>query len=95
MLVVVAAVDVIYVVAATLWILVVLTAVAIGCRLIVKIRARRRRMRRLFGVVRVPRQLGRRIGVLLRSCDRAGRPYALATGKNAALRLHALLGQAR
>jgi hypothetical protein len=48
----VAFVEVIYVVAATLWIFVVLSAVCIGCRLIMKIRARRRRMTRLLRVAR-------------------------------------------
>jgi hypothetical protein len=49
-----AAIEVIYLVAATLWIGVVLAALCIGIRLVVKFRARRRRVNRLIDIVRIP-----------------------------------------
>ncbi|HYO04895.1 MAG TPA: hypothetical protein VET27_24685 [Mycobacterium sp.] len=52
-----AAVEVIYLLAATLWIAVVLAAVCIGYRFMVKFRARRRRVSRVLGVVRIPGRL--------------------------------------
>lgn len=57
-----AVVEVIYLVAATLWILVVTAAVCIGARYFLKLRARRRRMNGLID------------GVCL-SIERAMRPY--------------------
>jgi hypothetical protein len=57
----VAVVEMVYLVAATLWIVVVLAALAIGVRVMLKIRARRRRMNQLLAVVRLPLVLaGRR-----------------------------------
>jgi hypothetical protein len=56
-LVVMAAVEVIYLVAATSWIGVVLAALGIGIRLVVKFRARRRRVNRLLDIVWRPVQL--------------------------------------
>jgi hypothetical protein len=49
-----AAIEVIYLVAATLWIGAVLAALCIGIRLVVKFRARRRRVNRLIDIVRIP-----------------------------------------
>jgi hypothetical protein len=46
-------VEVIYVVAATLWIVVVSAAVCIGGRYFLKLRARRRRINRLIGGIRL------------------------------------------
>ncbi|MEN3318056.1 MAG: hypothetical protein V7643_1457 [Mycobacterium sp.] len=66
-----AAVQVIYVVAAALWIFVVLAALCIGCRFIVKFRRRRRRMNRLFDVIRVPIEMGTQGVSFLRWCERA------------------------
>jgi hypothetical protein len=66
-----AAVQVIYVVAASLWIFVVLAALCIGCRFIVKFHKRRRRMSRLLDVVRVPIEIGTRGVSFLRWCERA------------------------
>ncbi|RAV01853.1 hypothetical protein DQP56_06835 [Mycolicibacter senuensis] len=48
-----AVVEVIYLVAATLWILVVTAAVCVGGRYFLKLRARRRRINRLIGGVRL------------------------------------------
>lgn len=53
-----AAFEVIYLVAATSWILVVTTALCIGVRCMVKLRHRRRRMNRLIDGVRLPIQIG-------------------------------------
>ncbi|BBZ58973.1 hypothetical protein MMON_02740 [Mycolicibacterium monacense] len=51
----------IYLVAATLWIVVVVAALGIGVRVMLKVRARRRRMNQLLAVVRFPLLLaGRR-----------------------------------
>ena len=51
----------VYLVAATLWIVVVLAAVGVGVRVALKVRARRRRMNQLLAVVRLPLVLaGRR-----------------------------------
>lgn len=51
----------IYLVAATLWIVVVVAALGIGVRLMIKMRARRRRMNQILAVVRLPLLLaGRR-----------------------------------
>jgi hypothetical protein len=49
-----AAVEVIYLVAATLWIGVVVAALCIGIRLVLKFRARRRRMNRFLDIVWIP-----------------------------------------
>ncbi|WP_157531025.1 hypothetical protein [Mycobacterium sp. IS-1496] len=55
------AVEMIYLVAATLWIVVVVAALGIGVRLMIKMRARRRRMNQILAVVRLPLLLaGRR-----------------------------------
>lgn len=48
-----AVVEAIYLVAATLWILVVTAAVLLGGRYFLKLRARRRRINRLVGGVRL------------------------------------------
>lgn len=50
----------IYLVAATLWIVAVVAAVGIGVRVMLKVRARRRRMNQLLAVVRVPLALATR-----------------------------------
>jgi hypothetical protein len=63
-----AASEVICVVAASLWIVVVLAAAAIGCVVLVKFRRRRRKVNRLFDVVRVPIQIGTQGVLLLRRC---------------------------
>ncbi|MBB2773543.1 hypothetical protein [Mycolicibacterium monacense] len=56
-----AVVEMIYLVAATLWIVVVVAALGIGVRVMLKVRARRRRMNQLLAVVRFPLLLaGRR-----------------------------------
>ncbi|MCW2512020.1 MAG: hypothetical protein JWR11_1062 [Mycobacterium sp.] len=52
-----AAVDVIYLLAAILWIGVVLAALAVGIRVAVKFRARRRRINRVLAAVRMPVRL--------------------------------------
>lgn len=44
----------IYLVAATLWIVVVLAALGIGARVVLKMRARRRRMNQILALVRLP-----------------------------------------
>lgn len=69
--------EVILVVAASLWIFVVLAALGMGCHFMVKLRKRRRRMKRLFDVVRVPFQFGTQGVLLLRRCEGAGRTVAL------------------
>lgn len=56
-LIVMAAVEVIYLLAATLWIVVVLAALGIGYRFMVKFRAKRRRINRILDVVRIPVRL--------------------------------------
>jgi hypothetical protein len=57
----VAVVEMVYLVAATLWIVVVIAALGIGVRVMIKVRARRRRMNQLLAVVRLPLLLaGRR-----------------------------------
>lgn len=48
------AVEMIYLVAATLWIVVVLAALGIGARVVLKMRARRRRMNQILALVRLP-----------------------------------------
>jgi hypothetical protein len=54
-------VEMVYLVAATLWIVVVVAALGIGVRVLLKVRARRRRMNQLLAVVRLPLLLaGRR-----------------------------------
>lgn len=54
-------VETIYLVAATLWIVVVVTGACVGVRVALKIRARRRRMNQLLALVRLPLVLaGRR-----------------------------------
>ena len=52
-----AAVEVIYLAAAILWIGVVVAALCIGVRFAMKFRARRRRMNRILDVVRVPARM--------------------------------------
>ncbi|WP_157546108.1 hypothetical protein [Mycobacterium sp. IS-1742] len=54
------AVEMIYLVAATLWIVVVVAALGIGVRLMIKLRARRRRMNQILAVVRLPLVLAAR-----------------------------------
>jgi len=70
----VAVIEAIYLVAAMLWIVVVLAAVAIGGRYLLKLRARRRRVNRLINSVRLP--VGRAVG-----------PYRAAAVRSAALLL--------
>lgn len=54
-------VETIYLVAATLWIVVVVAGACVGVRVALKIRARRRRMNQLLALVRLPLVLaGRR-----------------------------------
>lgn len=48
------ALELVYLVAATLWIVVVTVAVIVGVRIMLKVRARRRRVNQLFGLVRLP-----------------------------------------
>lgn len=67
-----AAVEVIYLVAAALWIFVVVAALCIGGRYLLKLRARRRRMNRLIDGVRL-------------SIERAVGPYRAVAGGGAAL----------
>ena len=64
--------EMIYLVAATLWILVVVAAVAVGGRYALKLRARRRRVTRLIENVRL-------------SVERAAAPYRAVAGGGAAL----------
>jgi hypothetical protein len=52
-----AAVEVIYLLAASLWIGVVVAALCIGIRLMMKFRAKRRRMNRILDAVRFPLRL--------------------------------------
>lgn len=88
-------VEVIYLVAAALWILVVLAALAIGCYVMVKTRKSRRRMNRLFDVVRLPTLLGTQGVLLLRRCEDAGRSYGLAARDMVAPRLQMLVSELR
>jgi hypothetical protein len=74
-LIVMAAVEVIYLVAATLWIGVVVAALSIGVRLVLKFRARRRRMNRFIDIVWIPVLLCTGQGQRRRS--RFGRPRAV------------------
>lgn len=46
--------ELVYLVAAILWIVVVTVAVVVGVRVMLKVRARRRRMNRLLSLVRLP-----------------------------------------
>ncbi|GFG83878.1 hypothetical protein [Mycolicibacter algericus] len=94
-LVVMAVVEVIYVVAASLWILVVLTALGIGCYLMVKFRKSRRRMNRLFGLVRVPVQFGAHAVVLLRRYENVGRSYGATARDTVGPRLQMLISESR
>ncbi|MCV7418703.1 hypothetical protein [Mycolicibacterium litorale] len=56
-----AMVEMVYLVAATMWIVVVVAAVAVGVRVMLKMRARRRRMNQILAIVRLPLLLaGRR-----------------------------------
>jgi hypothetical protein len=50
----VAVFEVVYLVAAILWIVVVTAAAVIGLRVMLKVRARRRRVNQLLSVVRLP-----------------------------------------
>jgi hypothetical protein len=90
-----AAFQVIYVVAASLWIFVVLAALCIGCRFMAKLHNRRRRISRLFDVVRVPNQIGTRGVLFLRWCERACRPYGDSARKKVAFRLQTLISEFR
>lgn len=90
-----AVVEVIYVVAASLWILVVLVALGIGCRFMVKFRKRRRRMNGLFDVVRVPIQLGAQGVMLLRQCENVGRSYGATARDTLVPRLQMLISESR
>ncbi|MBS9534696.1 hypothetical protein KIH27_13970 [Mycobacterium sp. M1] len=64
-------IETIYLVAATLWILVVVAALAIGGRYLLKLRARRRRVTRLIDSVRL-------------SVERVADPYRVIAGGCAA-----------
>jgi hypothetical protein len=68
--------EVIYTVAATLWILVVVAALCIACRVMAKLRTRQRRINRLFGVLHVPIVIGKHGVLFLWLCERAGRRYS-------------------
>lgn len=94
-LVVMAVVEVIYVVAASLWILVVLAALGISCYFMVKSRKSRRRMNGLFDVVRVPIQLGAQGVLLLRRCENVGRSYGAAARDTVVPRLQMLISESR
>lgn len=87
--------QVILVVAASLWIFVVLAALGIGCHFMVKFRKRRRRMNRLFDVVRVPLQFGTQGVLLLRRCEYASRPYGATACNKVALGLQMLISELR
>ena len=65
-------IEVIYLVAATLWILVVVGAVAVGGRYLLKLRARRRRVTRLLDSVRL-------------SAERVTGPYRAIAGGSVTL----------
>ena len=56
---VMAVVETIYLVAATLWILVVTAALCIGARVVVKLRRRRRRVHRLLRIALLPLEIAR------------------------------------
>lgn len=86
-----AVVEVIYAVAAALWILVVVAVLCIGVRGMVKLRSHRRRINRLIDGVRLPLQLGSVAVLFLRWCEQAGRPYTATAGKTA-LVLQRLIG---
>lgn len=90
-----AAFEVIYVVAASLWIFVVLAALGIGCHFLVKFRKRRRRMNRLFDVVRVPIHVGAQGVLLLRRYECAVGPYGATACNKVALRLQMLISELR
>jgi hypothetical protein len=64
-----AAVEVIYLAAATLWIGVVVAALCIGVRFAMKFRARRRRMNRILDVVRVPARMCTGLSLLADALD--------------------------
>ncbi|WP_197376659.1 hypothetical protein [Mycolicibacterium baixiangningiae] len=49
-----AAVETVFLVAAILWIVVVVAAVCVGVRVMLKLRARRRRVNHLLALTRVP-----------------------------------------
>lgn len=89
------AVEVICVVAASLWIFVVLAALGIGCYLVMKFRKKRRRMSRLFDVVRVPIQFGTQGVLLLRRCESAGRTYGAMASDRIAPLLQLLISELR
>lgn len=74
-LVVMAAYEVICTLAATLWIGFVVAVLAIGCRVMAKLRSKRRRVTRLLDVVRSPLWLGSR--GQLRWRDRVLRYYGV------------------
>ena len=76
-----AAVDVILVVAALLWIFVVMAALGFGCVAMVRVRKRRRAMNQFFDAVRIPMQVGGHI--------------VLLAGRKVAPRLLALIGELR
>jgi len=90
-----AAFEVIYVLAATLWILTVVAALCIGVRFMAEFRRRQRRMNRLLDVVRVPIRLGGRAVWFLRWCECVGRPYSVAACQKAARRLQGLISEFR
>ncbi|MEZ0051603.1 hypothetical protein ABIA30_002611 [Mycobacterium sp. MAA66] len=90
-----AAFEVVYVVAASLWIFVVLAAVGIGCRFMVKFRKRRRRMNLLFEVARVPIHFGTQGVLLLRRCEYVGRTYGAMACNKVALGLQMPIGESR
>jgi hypothetical protein len=79
-----AAVEVIYLAAAILWIGVVVAALCIGVRFAMKFRARRRRMNRILDVVRVPARMYTALGRLADALDVP--PKQIARGRRPAPR---------
>ena len=71
------AVEVIYLVAASLWIVVVVTVACIGVRLVLKLRARRRRVQRMLDLV-LGRGLGSGVRLDQRVLTALGMPAARA-----------------
>lgn len=74
-----AAVETIYLVAAVLWIVVVSVATILGCRVLLTVRRKRRRVQRLAAAVRAPLAVGAGALVLLGGGQRS-RGRALPSG---------------
>ncbi|MBO0679499.1 hypothetical protein JRC04_18715 [Mycolicibacterium sp. S2-37] len=65
--------EVVYLVAATLWIVVVLGALCFAGWIALKLRAKRRRVHQFFDAVRLPVELRRHVLLAARICERAAR----------------------